>query len=274
MILYQNTLDGFIFTSCVRVTPSIEIRESGSRRSLQFDPTMQSGYSFASLSIRKFMLNRKKQIMDMTEELLQTRSFSSFSYQDLSDQIGISKATIHHHFPTKDDLGIALAARYRLSQIATLENISRSHRTPWSQLETYFTRVSEIMRSGHKICLTGSLQAEHNVTPKAMQQELTSLGQFVHTWVTRVLAEGRKQKTMNFPGTPEDQASLILAAPPRRLTTSQSRRPQTIHLCGSPNKSRPEGQGLVDFLFCLIIYLLVGLFLILCLLNYQTLASC
>ena len=52
------------------------------------------------------MLNRKKQIMDTAEELLQKRSFSSFSYQDLSDQIGISKATIHHHFPTKDDLGV------------------------------------------------------------------------------------------------------------------------------------------------------------------------
>ena len=158
------------------------------------------------------MLNRKKQIMDTAEELLQTRSFSSFSYQDLSDQIGISKATIHHHFPTKEDLGVALASRYRLSQIATLDNISRSHRTPWSQLDTYFTLVSEIMRAGHKICLTGSLQAEHNVTPKTMQHELTSLCKFVHAWITRVLAEGRKQKTMDFPGTPEDQASLILAA--------------------------------------------------------------
>ena len=158
------------------------------------------------------MLHRKKQIMDMAEELLQTRSYSSFSYQDLSDQIGISKATIHHHFPTKDDLGIALASRYRLAQIATLENISRSHRTPWSQLEAYFTRASEIMRSGQKICLTGSLQAEHNVTPKALQQELTNLCKFEHAWITRVLAEGRKQSTMNFPGTPEDQAALILAA--------------------------------------------------------------
>lgn len=158
------------------------------------------------------MLDRKEQIMDVTEELLQTRSFSSFSYQDISDRIGISKASIHHHFPSKDDLGAALATRHRSSQTSALEKISRKHASPWNQLEAYFAMVSEVMQSGNKICLTGSLQAEHNVIPKTVQHELTSLCQFVHAWLSRLLAEGRKQKTMNFPGTPEDQASLIQAA--------------------------------------------------------------
>ena len=114
------------------------------------------------------------------------------------------------------------------------------------------------MRSGHKICLTGSLQAEHNVTPKAMQQELTSLCKFVHAWITRVLAEGRKQKTMDFPGTPEDQASLIQATLQGGLQQARAEGPKPFTARGSPNKSRPEGEGLVDFLFCLAIYLLVG----------------
>ena len=45
-------------------------------------------------------MDRKEQIVDMASELLQTRSFNSFSYQDLSERLGITKASIHHHFRT------------------------------------------------------------------------------------------------------------------------------------------------------------------------------
>ena len=50
-------------------------------------------------------MDRKEQILSVAAELLQTRSFSAFSYQDLSDRLGITKAAIHHHFPSKEGLG-------------------------------------------------------------------------------------------------------------------------------------------------------------------------
>ena len=158
------------------------------------------------------MFDRKEQILDVAEELLQTRSFSSFSYQDLSDRIGISKASIHHHFSSKDDLGLALVTRHRMILTETLEKISREQTSPWKQLEAYTLLASQVMQSGHKICLTGSLQSEYTIISKSTQQELTHLCSFVHGWLTRVLTEGKKQKAMTFPGTPEDQASLIQAA--------------------------------------------------------------
>ncbi len=158
------------------------------------------------------MQDRKEQILDVAEELLQTNSFSSFSYQDLSDRIGISKASIHHHFPTKDELCYSLIARHRTTLTTTLENISQADDNPWKQLEAYTLHASQIMNSGNKICLTGSLQAEHNVISKSAQQELIDLCKFVHTWLTRLLTEGKRQGVMTFPGNSEDQAFLIHAA--------------------------------------------------------------
>ncbi|MGB0911576.1 MAG: TetR/AcrR family transcriptional regulator [Nitrospirales bacterium] len=158
------------------------------------------------------MFDRKEQILDVAEELLQTRSFSSFSYQDLSDRIGISKASIHHHFSSKDNLGLALVARHRETLTASLEKISREQTSPWKQLEAYTLLVSQILQTGHKICLTGSLQSEYAIISKNTQQELTHLCSMVHGWLTRVLTEGKQQQVMTFPGTPEDQASLIQAA--------------------------------------------------------------
>ncbi|GJL51639.1 MAG: TetR family transcriptional regulator [Nitrospirales bacterium] len=158
------------------------------------------------------MPDRKEQILDVAEELLQTRSFSAFSYQDVSDRIGISKATIHHHYPSKDDLSLALVTRYRTSLISTLEKITQEYTTPWKQLEAYTLLVSQVMQSGHKICLTGSLQSEYEIIANETKQELANLCAFVHTWLTRLLADGKKQQMMTFPGPPEDQASLIQAA--------------------------------------------------------------
>ena len=46
-------------------------------------------------------------ILDRAEALIQTRGYSAFSYQDISDTLGIRKASIHYHFPSKTDLGVA-----------------------------------------------------------------------------------------------------------------------------------------------------------------------
>jgi len=49
-----------------------------------------------------------EQILDLAETLIQTRGYSAFSYQDIADSLGIRKASIHYHFPSKTDLGIAV----------------------------------------------------------------------------------------------------------------------------------------------------------------------
>jgi len=45
--------------------------------------------------------------VDLAEALIQSRGYSAFSYQDISDRLGIRKASIHYHFPSKTDLGVA-----------------------------------------------------------------------------------------------------------------------------------------------------------------------
>ena len=172
------------------------------------------------------MRDRKEQILDVAGELVQTRSFSAFSYQDLSDRIGISKASIHHHFPSKHDLGKALAARYRASYKNALEGISARCTNSWDQLDEYLDMVTAVMRSGTKICPIGSLQAEHNVITREMQEEVHGLCRTIQSWLAGVLAEGRKKGGMVFPGTPEDQAALIYSAIQGALQNARAEGPK------------------------------------------------
>ncbi|HXV61062.1 MAG TPA: TetR/AcrR family transcriptional regulator [Vicinamibacteria bacterium] len=172
------------------------------------------------------MHDRKAQILRVASELLLTRSFTSFSYQDLSDRLGIRKASIHHHFPTKDDLLVALTERYRLGQKKRLDEIDANQHTPWEKLEAYLDSITAIMESGNKICPLGSLQAELNLLPEAARDVLRQLYETPKRWLARVLAEGRSTGSMDFEGSPEERAVVLLAALQGGLQIARSQGPR------------------------------------------------
>src|SRR3712207_7018673 len=46
----------------------------------------------------------RDRLLDVAQELVQRVGANAMSYQDLSKALGITKASIHYHFPTKADL--------------------------------------------------------------------------------------------------------------------------------------------------------------------------
>lgn len=58
--------------------------------------------------------------MDVANKYIQKVGFNAFSYSDLANEIGIKKASIHYHFPSKMDLGIAYC-HFKLNQLFELE---------------------------------------------------------------------------------------------------------------------------------------------------------
>ena len=52
-------------------------------------------------------------ILQCARSLIIAGGYNGFSYADIAEVVGIRKASIHHHFPTKADLVRILAARYR-----------------------------------------------------------------------------------------------------------------------------------------------------------------
>src|SRR5438132_1674693 len=81
-------------------------------------------------------LNTKDQLLNVAQRLIQTRGFQGFSYRDLADEIEISTASIHYHFPTKADLGVALVQRFRAGLIAALSQIEAKHEGLAARLDT------------------------------------------------------------------------------------------------------------------------------------------
>src|ERR1700722_7592562 len=51
-------------------------------------------------------------ILDIAERLVQCRGFNGFSYADIAAELGITKASLHYHFPGKAELGDSPITRY------------------------------------------------------------------------------------------------------------------------------------------------------------------
>ena len=158
------------------------------------------------------MADRKHQILDAAADFLQTRSYTTFSYQDLSDRLGITKAAIHGHFRTKEKLGAALVDRYMTNATNRLKAISNSSPDPWDQFDAFIDSMYQNFLKNEKICPIGALQAEFHVIPDSMQQGVGHLRRIVTRWLADTLKAGRDAGSMAFPGTPEEQAALVFAA--------------------------------------------------------------
>jgi len=58
--------------------------------------------------------------------LIMRRGYNGFSYADLAERFGIRKASIHHHFPSKVDLVVAVLEQGRAAIRAQIEALEAS----------------------------------------------------------------------------------------------------------------------------------------------------
>ena len=172
------------------------------------------------------MIDRKTQILKAAADLLQARGFTSFSYQDLSDRLGITKASIHHHFPSKEDLGVALTTLFRERQEAMLADIDATCCRPSDRLEAFWERSGSVCDDGDKICAVGALHCEFNVLPQRVARGISLTLDLTRRWLQRVLADGRELGEFDFAGSAHDQAILITAALQGALQQARAEGPE------------------------------------------------
>mgnify|MGYP000049339525 CR=1 FL=1 len=156
--------------------------------------------------------NRKQQIVELAAELLQTHGFESFSYQDLSTRLGITKASIHHHFPKKADLGVALCEwiqQWHENQFRALRNLNG---TAWDKLEVYQKASLAYAEGENKICPLSSLQVDIASLPEEMRIALKRLDEHELDSIAEILQRGKDAGEMHFAGEVRSVSVLFVLA--------------------------------------------------------------
>jgi TetR/AcrR family transcriptional repressor of nem operon len=150
-------------------------------------------------------------MLDVAQRLAQTVGFNAFSYADISADLKITKASLHHHFSTKADLGLALLERYAENFAAALEDIDRSGVDPAGKLERY-AKLYEDVLSGRRLCLCGVLTAEYATLPGPMQDAIRRFFDANEVWLTAVIEDGRRRKLFRANGAAQNTARMLLGA--------------------------------------------------------------
>ena len=142
---------------------------------------------------------------------MQTLGFNGFSYADISAEVGITKATLHHHFSTKAQLGQALIERYGENFRAALGAIDASGVVAPRKLERYARLYRDVL-SGQRLCLCGMLAAEYRTLPQPMQAGIRQFFDANETWLAGVIEQGRRARVFHLRGSAGDLARMLLGA--------------------------------------------------------------
>ena len=151
-------------------------------------------------------------ILDLAEKLIRSRSFNAFSYQDVAEGIGIRKASIHYHFPSKEDLGVALVERFRGQAVGWASTLVQRHASPLEKLDAYLNMQAENLGPRGMICPQGILGAEFNALPERVQEAYVEFLEQVQAWLASLLRKGQRQGVFRDETSPEDQAAFIQSA--------------------------------------------------------------
>lgn len=134
-------------------------------------------------------LDTRERLLNEAEALIRTRGYAAFSYADLSERVGIRKASIHHHFPTKAELGAALIDGYLVKFENALQSILDDEKSASKRLHRYADFFVQSMRDG-MLPLCGALSAEMSVLPELMQERVRYFFKLHLKWLEGVVRAG------------------------------------------------------------------------------------
>ncbi|MFK8183822.1 MAG: TetR/AcrR family transcriptional regulator [Phormidesmis sp.] len=142
--------------------------------------------------------SRTHEIMDVAQDMIQTRGYNGFSYRDIANEIGIKSASIHYHFPGKGQLGRAVTARYCDHFMQALEELERQHPgNVKALLQGYVELYRSTLIESDRLCLCGMLAGETETVPDEVKTEVTRFFQEQHQWLTKTVEQGLEKKEIS-----------------------------------------------------------------------------
>lgn len=155
---------------------------------------------------------RATEIAAYARSLLAAGGYNSFSYADISDQIHISKASIHYQFPSKAELVQTVVARYREEARAGLAVLDRQLDDPREKLNAYTNYWSTCIRDGtSSFCLCAMLAAELPIIPGEVAAEVRGHFLDLTTWLSSVLKKGAAKGQFQLESSPAIEAKSFMA---------------------------------------------------------------
>lgn len=129
----------------------------------------------------------RETIMATARKMVQRWGYNGLSFRELAKDVGIKSASIHYHFPSKGDLGAALARRYTEDGVSYLQGLrdASDDVSVWMKGYTDIFRMALI--NDNRMCLCGIMAAEFDDLPQEVRIEVDGFTRANVDWLTEVL---------------------------------------------------------------------------------------
>lgn len=152
----------------------------------------------------------KTALLNSAERAARRRGFDGFSYADLSVAVGIRKASIHHHFPTKAALSVALMERYYNNLKVVCEEIDVSHETGSARLAALIDRYKSALDGGKSLCLCVSFSTSRDSLPTEVIAQIGRFREMMIAWTETVFEAGKNDGSISRVTDPAVEAAAAI----------------------------------------------------------------
>ncbi|MAZ04591.1 MAG: TetR family transcriptional regulator [Sneathiella sp.] len=152
--------------------------------------------------------NSREAILAVARKAAQAHGYNGLNFRDIADEVGIKAASIHYYFPSKADLGAAVAQRYWEDTAAKLDSLSAETSNPIRSLQQYPDIFRKALERDNRICLCNFMAAEYDDLPEAVKKEVQTFADVNVAWLSQMLSAASVVKS----GESEPRARAIFAA--------------------------------------------------------------
>lgn len=138
------------------------------------------------------MPDTKTRIIRIATNLILEKGYNAFSYADIAKQLNIKNAAIHYHFPTKEDLGLAIMAERYMETKSLMLSMKENNTLVLEQLKAIFDKYLG-RTNENKVCMIGTLGADVLTLPQSMQINLKKDFELLLNWIIEIIEIGKKQ---------------------------------------------------------------------------------
>ncbi len=152
----------------------------------------------------------KTAILDSAERAARSRGFDGFSYADLAADVGLRKASIHHHFATKAALSVALMHRYATTLQTACATIDATEPTGAARISAFIQRYRDALDGGRSLCLCVSFSMSRESLPSDVTVQLGRFREAMVDWLENAFALAKSDGTITLVNDPTKEAAATL----------------------------------------------------------------
>ncbi len=131
----------------------------------------------------------REAILAAARRVAQAHGYGGLNFRELADEVGIKHASIHYHFPSKADLGAAVARRYWEDAAAGLDQMRVEMPDPLHCLSRYPETFRTALETGNRMCLCSFMATEYDDLPEQVKQEVRTFADVNVAWLSGLLRD-------------------------------------------------------------------------------------